>query len=54
MAKKKAREQITLECSVCKERNYYTEKNKTNTVTRLELQKFCDRCRKKTAHKESK
>jgi len=54
MAKKKAREQITLECTVCKERNYYTEKNKTNTTTRLEQNKYCSRCRKKTAHKESK
>lgn len=54
MAKKKTREQINLECTVCKERNYYTEKNKTNTTIRLELKKFCDRCRKVTAHKETK
>jgi len=54
MAKKKNREQITLECTVCGDRNYYTEKNKTNTATRLELQKYCRRERKITAHKESK
>ncbi|HUD21152.1 MAG TPA: 50S ribosomal protein L33 [Candidatus Saccharimonadales bacterium] len=54
MAKKKAREHVALECTVCKERNYYTEKNKTNTTTRLELNKFCSRCRKSTPHKESK
>jgi len=54
MAKKKARAQIVLECSVCKERNYYTEKNKTNNADRLELNKFCSRCRKKTLHKEGK
>ena len=54
MAKKKAREHVTLECTVCKERNYYTEKNKTNTTNRLELNKFCSRCRKATPHKESK
>ena len=54
MAKKKTREQITLECTVCKERNYYSEKNKTATPNRLELKKFCGRCKKVTAHKESK
>ncbi|MBI4948469.1 50S ribosomal protein L33 [Candidatus Berkelbacteria bacterium] len=54
MAKKKTREPITLECSVCKERNYYSEKNKTNTTVRLELNKFCNRCKAKTTHKESK
>lgn len=54
MAKKKTREQITLECSVCKERNYYTEKSKANTPTRLELVKFCKRCKKNTPHKEGK
>ncbi|HSX42154.1 MAG TPA: 50S ribosomal protein L33 [Candidatus Saccharimonadales bacterium] len=54
MAKKSTRERITLECSVCKERNYYSEKNKVKTPTRLELMKFCKRCQKATAHKESK
>ena len=43
-----------MECSVCKERNYHTEKNKTNTTTRLELKKFCDRCKKVNPHKEGK
>ncbi|MEX1123647.1 MAG: 50S ribosomal protein L33 [Patescibacteria group bacterium] len=51
---KKNREQITLECSECKERNYYTEKNKTNNPDRINLNKFCDRCKKVTPHKESK
>ena len=54
MAKKTARDRITMECSVCKERNYYSEKNKTNTPTRLELNRFCKRCRKATPHKETK
>lgn len=48
------REQITLECTVCKERNYSTTKNKTNTPERLELKKFCKRCGKSTLHKETK
>ena len=54
MAKKTARTPIALECSECKERNYYSEKNKTNTAARLELKKFCRRCGKVTLHKEGK
>jgi large subunit ribosomal protein L33 len=55
MAKKgEARERITLQCTVCKEENYRTEKNKKNTTDRLELNKFCPRCKKTTAHKEKK
>lgn len=54
MAKKTARQQIVFECSVCKERNYYSEKNKNKTLERLELRKFCKRCQKHTLHKEGK
>ena len=45
---------ITLECTACKERNYSTTKNKKTTTERLELSKFCRKCRKHTAHKEIK
>jgi len=45
---------ITLQCQVCKERNYSTLKNKKNHQDRLELKKFCARCRKHTAHRETK
>ncbi|MEA2646100.1 MAG: large subunit ribosomal protein [Chloroflexota bacterium] len=45
---------ITLQCTVCKERNYSTTKNKKNDPDRLELQKFCRRCRKHTEHRETK
>jgi large subunit ribosomal protein L33 len=45
---------ITLQCNECKERNYTTTKNKKNDPDRLELQKFCRRCRKHTAHRETK
>src|SRR2546428_8502620 len=45
---------ITLQCQTCKERNYTTVKNKKNDPDRLEIQKFCPRCRKHTAHKETK
>ncbi len=54
MAKKDARIKLNLECSVCKEQNYVTEKNPTNTKDKLVLKKFCKRCRKHTEHKEVK
>lgn len=55
MAKKgEARERLTLKCTVCNDKNYRTEKNKRNTTERLELNKFCPKCGKHTAHKEEK
>src|ERR1022692_401803 len=48
------REIITLQCGDCKERNYSTTKNRKTTTERLELKKFCRRCRKHTPHKEVK
>ena len=45
---------ITLQCQVCKERNYSTVKNKKNDPDRLETKKVCPRCRKHTAHRETK
>lgn len=55
MAKKgEARTGITLKCTVCGEQNFRTEKNKKNTTERLELNKYCPRCRKSTLHKEIK
>ncbi|MDO5569246.1 MAG: 50S ribosomal protein L33 [bacterium] len=55
MAKKgEARALVDLQCTVCKEINYKTSKNKKNTTDRLELNKYCPRCRKNTAHKEKK
>jgi large subunit ribosomal protein L33 len=45
---------ITLQCNTCKERNYTTVKNKKNDPDRLEIKKFCSRCRKHTAHRETK
>ncbi len=55
MAKKgEARENLTLKCTVCGEKNYRTPKNKRNTPERMELSKHCPRCRKHTAHKEEK
>jgi len=48
------REIITLQCPECKNRNYSTTKNKKTTTGRLEFKKFCNRCRKHQAHKETK
>jgi large subunit ribosomal protein L33 len=57
MAKKGARELISLICSVCKNQNYITERNKINMDTKgtgkLQIKKFCKFCRKMQAHKES-
>ncbi len=47
-------ELITFECTQCKNRNYHTTKNKKKNPDKLELSKFCNTCRKHTAHKEIK
>jgi large subunit ribosomal protein L33 len=54
MAKKLNREVITLACGECKERNYTTEKNKKNDPGRIELNKFCPKCRVVRVHRETK
>jgi large subunit ribosomal protein L33 len=48
------RETITLECTVCNNRNYTTMKNKKLHPDKLEIKKYCKFCRKHTAHKEIK
>ncbi|MDP1676876.1 MAG: 50S ribosomal protein L33 [Bacteroidota bacterium] len=48
------RDIITLECTVCKERNYSTTKNKKKQTNRVEYKKYCSRCNKHTIHKETK
>ncbi len=52
--KKEKRVQVILACSECKSRNYYTFKNRTNSPGKLELKKYCKRCRKHTLHTETK
>ena len=54
MAAKGPRENIILECTECKNRNYMTSKNKRNNTDRLELVKYCKFCKKRTTHKETK
>ena len=45
---------IQLECTVCKSKNYTTSKNPSENKEKLELAKFCKKCRKHTPHKEVK
>lgn len=49
-----AREIITLQCTVTKDRNYTTTKNKRKQTERLELMKYSPRLRKHTLHREMK
>ena len=54
MAKSDKRIKLQLKCTVCNEKNYSTFKNKINTTDKLNLNKYCPRCRKHTPHKEVK
>jgi len=54
MAKKSARVLFGLVCSLCSNQNYVSEKNKLNTQDALSFNKFCDKCKKYTMHKEKK
>ncbi|WP_103981515.1 50S ribosomal protein L33 [Helcococcus massiliensis] len=48
------RDKVKLACTECKQRNYDTMKNKSNTTDRIELNKFCKFCGKHTLHRETK
>jgi large subunit ribosomal protein L33 len=48
------RPKITLACTECKERNYITKKNRRNDPDRLELAKFCPRCKQAHEHRETR
>ncbi len=55
MAKSKEdRISFVLKCSECGEENYLTSKNKKKHPDKLELNKYCPRCKKVTLHKEKK
>ncbi|MBI4299370.1 MAG: 50S ribosomal protein L33 [Chloroflexi bacterium] len=43
---------ITLGCTDCRERNYTSEKNRRNDTQRVELRKYCPRCRHHSLHRE--
>ena len=48
------RENIIYRCNECGEENYIGTKDKKKHPDRVEIQKYCKRCQKKTAHKEKK
>lgn len=56
MGKKKQgqRGYITLECTVCANRNYRTSKRLSGGLPKLDLKKFCRKCRAHQPHKERK
>ena len=55
MAKKgDVRQIIYLACEQCQQITYTSEKNKKNDPQRLELKKYCPRCRAHTLHRETK
>ena len=45
---------IKMECTVCKTTNYHSHKNKKILKERLEMSKYCNKCKKHTTHKETK
>jgi len=45
---------IKLSCSVCKNVNYYSTKNRKSVTRKIELKKLCKHCKKVTIHKEAK
>ncbi len=48
------RDKIILACSDCKNRNYFTTKNKRLHPERVEWKKYCPRCNQHQTHKETK
>ena len=54
MAKVENRVIIAMACSECKEKNYHTTKNRKKVTGRLELNKYCPRCRAHHTHREAK
>ena len=45
---------VTLGCTECRERTYTSSKNRRNDPDRLELRKFCPRCREHQLHRETR
>lgn len=54
MAKSDVRPKVTLACTECKERNYVTTKNRNTQRERLEMRKYCPRCKVHQPHRETK
>jgi large subunit ribosomal protein L33 len=45
---------ITLRCRECQKYSYHSTKNRRTTTDRLELTKFCPRCRARQAFRETR
>ncbi|MFC1644600.1 50S ribosomal protein L33 [Patescibacteria group bacterium] len=45
---------VKLKCVDCNNINYWSSRNKKKIKEKLELNKFCKKCRKHTLHKEMK
>ncbi len=45
---------VKLTCKICKTDNYFTTRNRKSVEKKLEMKKFCKKCRKNTLHKETK
>ena len=54
MAAKGAREKIRLVSTAETGHFYTTDKNKRNMPEKMEIKKYCPRCKKRTDHKEAK
>ncbi len=48
------RENVTLQCTECKRRNYIGSRDKRQQTDRLEFKKYCKFDRKHTVHREVK
>ena len=54
MARSEARDYVSMECSVCGNRNYRTEKRVKGQTARVDIRKYCPSCRKHELHKDKK
>jgi len=48
------RQFVTLACGECRSRSYTTKKNRRNDPDRIELRKYCPRCRTHQPHRETR
>ncbi len=54
MARKEDRVVVEMACTECRSRNYSTTKNRRSDPDRMELRKFCPRCRGHRQHRETR
>jgi len=54
MAKNENRNYVTMRCSECKTELRPVSKNKKNTPERLEIKRYCKKCKKATSVIEKK